>query len=332
MFQRAYQILDELNKWASEHQLYDPMRSRKWLNDLRLSFYATHLAALSILTGGEEQTALSSMATDDARIACALLLMTYGSCDASTAQRLAPTKSLLTHSTPIAELDSTNPSTLYSDLDNTSVCDLSPLYKQNALERFPIHAFFILARGLATSASYNAETDLELLQRVLTLFCGLAEKLPRHSHIQKVASILSMVLEIVHMLQIPDVHSPRIDCPFPSNESTGDGALLPFYFLDRLRALESSKSQTRELCRSYPNQGATGVAAELSTRRTSEGRPRGQKRPCVSESEDDRSLGCSSHVNISDHTLLPVPEIFVPHIDQPHSLTLLPTEHFDMSI
>jgi hypothetical protein len=213
--------MDRLDKWANAQNIYAP-RPRRGLTSiaqLRQGYHAARLVIISRMDSNNPSGADPSDALFEARINCALLLVACCACDPFTAEQLAPTR--LPHaplSHPLAQLELSPDTCLYSDLIDAEPHDLTPLPKQNALERFPIRAFFTIATDLAISKSLPAQNDFELLHRVRALHSDLVCRLPAHNNVQKTARVIQMALDTIQTVHGPNLHSP--DIPVMSNKGT----------------------------------------------------------------------------------------------------------------
>ena len=97
------------------------------------------------------------------------------------------------------------------------------------LHSFPIVAFFALTLGLfrPSSDNINANSDLELLQKVQVVFQDFAQRMPTDTAIQKSANIMQTLVTLAHTLRNQSQSPPRSDTATSSNDSEAQNRSFP---------------------------------------------------------------------------------------------------------
>jgi hypothetical protein len=193
--------------WASAHNVQNSTIEGGCGVDTHLDFLSARIHAFS----GSSQKSHIIQTLNDSRASCILLLISCGRNDRNMCDRLDSLLSSSTKSKSFSDIRShtykgksrpKQTEVMAAELWSTSLLLL--------LDSFSILGFFCLAKhvlfDLLQEENSQADSDLNLLQKVATCYKEFGMRIQTVNYTQKVGRVLARVLEVVNFIRSPQRH------------------------------------------------------------------------------------------------------------------------------
>jgi hypothetical protein len=194
-------IYQNLEKWATNLDIYDLPFLSLHEAELRLTFLMTRMLAFSCSRDNSRRQAI----LDDARASCLILLIAYEKHDQGMLNMFQSLRRPSSNTTP--DTDSTAVHvTVGAASKSPSAGRLTSL-----INAFPVMAFFQLAKnilwssesGVVANFSEAAQADLKLLQDMHTCMVEVNSRAPSQIRASQIECIFEKILELVQLIQHP---------------------------------------------------------------------------------------------------------------------------------